>query len=257
MEFEQQEEREIVEHRITIDENMEAVIKIPKNMTALEFKGITSKANKLFNLSETKIRDDDFPATTSKTSRKTPKPKKRKRKMFSDESAEEIYRMYQQNTDWETIQNHINEKYGLDATLHQIKTKAWNMKSENKTNSDFTKEIVDTIIQMRDNGYQTFTIMNHINQKHNTNFGLNQISQKIRNERFRRKKNAKLKSESENKTQDVKFKPIVEFEIINLVDEGNMTHNEIAEHLNNKYGTVYSRQNIKDKVKTLNKQGRL
>ena len=43
---------ESIMHKIKVDDNITMEIAIPKIMNALQFKGLTMKANKLFNLSE-------------------------------------------------------------------------------------------------------------------------------------------------------------------------------------------------------------
>ena len=48
-------EEELVEHIVDIDQYVSVTLKIPKVMTALELKGLTMKANKLFNLAEVPI----------------------------------------------------------------------------------------------------------------------------------------------------------------------------------------------------------
>lgn len=45
-------ERDLVEHTIEIDEYASAVLKIPKQLTAMDLKALMHKANKLFNLAE-------------------------------------------------------------------------------------------------------------------------------------------------------------------------------------------------------------
>jgi len=44
-------EQEHSVHTIKVDEYTEVILKIPKVLTAIDFKGLTMKANKLFNLS--------------------------------------------------------------------------------------------------------------------------------------------------------------------------------------------------------------
>ena len=46
---------ELIKHKIKVDDNITMEIAIPKVMNALQFKGITMKANKLFNLSEASV----------------------------------------------------------------------------------------------------------------------------------------------------------------------------------------------------------
>lgn len=45
-------ERELIEHRIEIDEYASAILRIPKVLTAIDLKSLMNKANKLFNLAE-------------------------------------------------------------------------------------------------------------------------------------------------------------------------------------------------------------
>jgi hypothetical protein len=46
---------ELVDHKVVIDDHVEVTLKIPKVMSALELKGLTTKATKLFNLAEVPI----------------------------------------------------------------------------------------------------------------------------------------------------------------------------------------------------------
>jgi len=47
--------KEMITHKVIIDDSISAEIKIPKVMEAIDLKALMHKANKLFNLSETNI----------------------------------------------------------------------------------------------------------------------------------------------------------------------------------------------------------
>jgi len=49
------ENKEMITHKVIIDDSISAEIKIPKVMDAIDLKALMHKANKLFNLSETNI----------------------------------------------------------------------------------------------------------------------------------------------------------------------------------------------------------
>lgn len=98
-----------VKHEIIIDEYITTSIMIPERMTALEFKAITTKANKLFNISDVPI-----VATTRQTNNS-------KRKNFTKADRDLIAKLYKQKKTTEYIANEFN------VSETQIKAKISNM----------------------------------------------------------------------------------------------------------------------------------
>jgi len=184
------EEKEVVEHLIKIDEFLTVTIKIPKVMTAIDFKGLSSKANKIFNLSEVPMIDTE-PKRYINTEPKryipfTVKKKKMGRKMivWTPERLSILNQMREEGGSTREISNRI----GL--TVKQIDDKichlrilasgkvarkvgrpklytsdaSW-IKTDLSKESTWTPQKVEILEQMKREGFSTEDIANSLSLK--------------------------------------------------------------------------------------------
>jgi len=79
-------ENELIEHVIEVDKYTELTLKIPLRMTAMELKGLTMKANKIFNLSDCSD-TNTMVKRTYKTRATTPEALNQKQQIAKDHKA--------------------------------------------------------------------------------------------------------------------------------------------------------------------------
>lgn len=112
-------EKELIEHKLVLDEFLELSIKIPRVLTATDFKALTTKANKLFRLADVPIVEDRKPRQY--TSRRNIMPDGivrfiLKRRVVDDVMPRQIHKEIE-----EKFGKKVNDKY-VSQTVYNIRT---------------------------------------------------------------------------------------------------------------------------------------
>jgi len=128
-------EQELCEHIIKIDDYLQVTMKIPKVLDAMTFKGITSKASKLFNLSDVAI-DEDVPKRKYNKSGNYKNGHSdnigtgnaERKKVFTQEMTEYIVLQRKDEIAWQVIVENLNAKFAVNVTQKQVQDKYHNLR---------------------------------------------------------------------------------------------------------------------------------
>ncbi len=99
---------ELIEHSIVVDEYITATIKIPKQLTAMEFKALATKANKLFSLAEVQIVDTNVSPIIN-VPKETKGIEKRARRKITPEQRKQVKLLLKQGKKTSVIVNNLNK----------------------------------------------------------------------------------------------------------------------------------------------------
>lgn len=131
-------EEELIDHFIELDRYVQVTLRIPKNLNALELKGITDKAQKLYKIAEIPL---EAVPQAPREPRKYKKAKSRfngsgsnyKKQMWFPQMVSELYRMKDvRKLSLDDIQENINRKFETDFTKEQVRQKISNLKNHKK-----------------------------------------------------------------------------------------------------------------------------
>lgn len=114
-------EKELIEHKIVIDEYMTATLKIPKVLTAMELAALMAKAKKMFNISDAQIEQPSMRKKSTSDYIVVPITKEQEREILSTFDT----KMSDEEKD------EMAEKYGY-ATRQKLYSKYQNLKKKYK-----------------------------------------------------------------------------------------------------------------------------
>ena len=125
-------ETELIEHNIKIDDYTKVILSIPKEMDAMELKGIMQKANKLMSMSEISLKPRKKYTMSGKYSKENEtgnsKWKAGRRGLFTDEQSNQISKIRKANgINKAEGYRELAKKFGL--TYEQVKSKSKNLRS--------------------------------------------------------------------------------------------------------------------------------
>lgn len=197
-------EVELLEHTIYIDEYLEARLKIPKQLTALDLKALMSKANKMFNLAEVPIvQKTTQPQTGTIGGRKEATRWTKEIRLDMARLKIDGYNAYE-------IVSYLRQKYGIYVTkqrvnsqIHSLKNRKGNEWSKllnkarkmdsikiDRQKSDYKKrgtvrkyiswkkEWVDDLMLLRNSGLSYRLVTKRLNEKHNLQLKMKQVGKK-------------------------------------------------------------------------------
>ena len=126
---------ELIEHIVEIDKYMNVNIKIPKILTAMEFKALTSKADKLFKLADVPIVDTHTQKTSyiPDTSTYSTFLGTDKRRRFTEEMIHYIMQKTNNGMKSKPLTEEFNLKFNTNYKTVDMTSKIYYMKSKAKT----------------------------------------------------------------------------------------------------------------------------
>ena len=140
-------EKELIEHKVEVDEYISAIIKIPKVLTALELKSLMSKANKLFNLAEVPI------VRITRPYNKRVKHSGRGIRVYTPEMIDFIIRRVNSGDNYNTLTENFNNKFGKDFSKDKLMKKVYYIKNRGQWDKSLIpvvgQEVVFTEVKKR------------------------------------------------------------------------------------------------------------
>lgn len=198
-------ERKRITHYIKLNDDIEVHMKIPEVLNSMEFKAITTMANKLFNLSEVPIVQQNMGVKRTYTKRAYNKTNAYN-SPFSNEMLDFISDNERSGIDSNENYKLFQQKFNSDVDVKKFKTKLSNLKYSGRiklygSNSStiveevqagkiesnhkrrrgkvFTESQVNTIILHKKSGLTSNKISEKINSAFGTEFTARQIADKI------------------------------------------------------------------------------
>lgn len=123
---EQPKETLLFEHVVTVDKYTKVILSIPKELDALELKAITTKANKLFSMSEIQL-----PGTQEQPVRQFRRTAPGKTPFLSQpENVNYLKELAENETEFANIVQKYNSRFNLSLTKDNIYQKIYVMKKK-------------------------------------------------------------------------------------------------------------------------------